>query len=113
MTNASNAEGEKPYQKCGDTPGVFCKTLDERVQIIDDKYKKGFGINMKSPKGYSFVAGVAYRTSNQSFPEKGGYRGDKGVFLNWCPWCGNELGEKFLKEARENAKKENGVANAD
>lgn len=67
------------YKKC-DGRGSVCPTLRRR---LGDGYVKGFNalsiINL--PTGEELTPVLAYKTSPS----------DKGICLNFCPFCGSEL----------------------
>jgi len=86
-----NVIDEKEYHKCSREKG-FCPTLEDLAQPCGNGSPKGlsfyavFDMAMLDREQVSLeeatsVIGVVYR-------EKAG---DRGVMLNYCPWCGQRL----------------------
>jgi hypothetical protein len=73
---------DEAIAKCGSE--VMCSPLAERVQ--PGYHAKGLNcaevMNMASGKISGFL--VMYKTSSK----------DKGLVLNFCPWCGAEINQR-------------------
>lgn len=87
-TRAEDVPDEVVHKTCNPDLKQLCKTLDDRTHAMQNEHRAGFHVvvTMKltpsKPDMYQeFWRGVAYRTKAS----------DKGVFLNFCPFCGEAL----------------------
>lgn len=60
----------------------LCWALNEKVAQTPNERVKGLVIFELTKMGeFNYTAGIIYRTSPK----------DKGVLLNFCPWCGKSI----------------------
>jgi hypothetical protein len=78
-------------QKC-DGRQQFCDMLNER---LGDGHSKGLNYNhvVNFRTGADLDPIVSYRTSAN----------DKGLLLNFCPWCGRSLNRVYRKRKASHA----------
>lgn len=76
-----------PYRKC-DGRAIICPTLGKRLGYA---YSKGLGLQpvMNIKTGADCDPILLYKTS----------RTDKGLILNFCPWCGVKLNRRYQKSS--------------
>lgn len=88
----------KKVSKCVFGKG-YCPTMDERLEPSDGLRGRGFLVLniMNFIHGTSQVFGVVYKASAK----------DRGVILNFCPFCGAQMGDSWVQKARAALDKKN------